>query len=214
MATGGAEIRYPQSNSADHRVIYSDLEKMAEFIVRLGTPAGEIVTRTVEAMAANEARARLEREGFKVFAVTPPKTEGVTSADQGWRRGRPVASQSQRFSALQSAARRPVARRNSDSAGHHDVAAASYLAAAARSLGRCRRSDSWRRCLVPGVCRTGCDISANLHGVDSGRRTIGRVGRSAVALRELHATFGRTAPQDPRARWPIRHFCCSPVWAW
>src|SRR2546421_580385 len=52
---------------------------MAEFIVRLGTPAGEIVTRTVEALAANEARARLEREGFKVFAVTPPKAEGVAS---------------------------------------------------------------------------------------------------------------------------------------
>lgn len=51
---------------------------MAEFTVRLGTPAGEIVTRTVEAMAATEARARLEREGFKVFAVTPPKAEGVT----------------------------------------------------------------------------------------------------------------------------------------
>src|SRR5947207_7072181 len=52
---------------------------MAEFIVRLGTPAGEIVTRTVEALAANDARARLEREGFKVFAVTPPKAEGVAS---------------------------------------------------------------------------------------------------------------------------------------
>jgi len=52
---------------------------MAEFICRLGTPAGEIVTRTVEAMAANEARARLEREGFKVFAITPPKAEGITS---------------------------------------------------------------------------------------------------------------------------------------
>src|SRR5881628_2662437 len=52
---------------------------MAEFVVRLGTPAGEIVTRTVEAMAAAEARARLEREGFKVFTVTPPKTEGVAS---------------------------------------------------------------------------------------------------------------------------------------
>ena len=52
---------------------------MAEFICRLGTPAGEIVTRTVEAMAANEARARLEREGFKVFAVTPPKAEGLTA---------------------------------------------------------------------------------------------------------------------------------------
>src|SRR5262245_51897415 len=52
---------------------------MAEFTVRLGTPAGEIVTRTVEALAANEARARLEREGFKVCAVTPPKAEGVAS---------------------------------------------------------------------------------------------------------------------------------------
>src|ERR1041385_5529793 len=56
---------------------------MAEFIVRLGTPAGEIVTRTVEALAANEARARLEREGFKVFAVTPPKAEGVTYLTRG-----------------------------------------------------------------------------------------------------------------------------------
>ena len=52
---------------------------MAEFICRLGTPAGEIITRTVEALAANEARVRLEREGFKVFAVTPPKAEGIAS---------------------------------------------------------------------------------------------------------------------------------------
>src|SRR5438045_2676947 len=52
---------------------------MAEYVCRLGTPAGEIVTRTVEALAAHEARARLEREGFKVFAVTPPKAEGVAS---------------------------------------------------------------------------------------------------------------------------------------
>ena len=56
---------------------------MAEFIVRLGTPAGEIVTRTVEALAANEARARLEREGFKVFAVTPPKMEGASFLTKG-----------------------------------------------------------------------------------------------------------------------------------
>ena len=56
---------------------------MAEFTVRLGTPAGEIVTRTVEALAANEARVRLEREGFKVFAVTAPKAEGVTFLTRG-----------------------------------------------------------------------------------------------------------------------------------
>src|SRR5438128_3132719 len=52
---------------------------MAEFVARLGTPAGEIVTRTIEASAVNEARARLEREGFKVFNITPPKAEGLTS---------------------------------------------------------------------------------------------------------------------------------------
>jgi type IV pilus assembly protein PilC len=60
---------------------------MAEFTVRLGTPAGEIVTRTVEALAANEARTRLEREGFKVFAVTPPKAEGVASLTRGGSAG-------------------------------------------------------------------------------------------------------------------------------
>jgi len=60
---------------------------MAEFIVRLGTPAGEIVTRTVEALAANEARARLEREGFKVFAVTPPKMEGASFLTKGGAAG-------------------------------------------------------------------------------------------------------------------------------
>ncbi len=52
---------------------------MAEFVARLGTPAGDIVTRTIEASAVNEARARLEREGFKVFNITPPKAEGLTS---------------------------------------------------------------------------------------------------------------------------------------
>src|SRR4051812_27317195 len=48
---------------------------MTEFICRLGTPSGEIVTRVVEAAAAIDARERLESEGFKVFAVS--------SADQG-----------------------------------------------------------------------------------------------------------------------------------
>ncbi|HWT03377.1 MAG TPA: type II secretion system F family protein [Pyrinomonadaceae bacterium] len=52
---------------------------MAEFICRLGTPAGEIVTRTIEAVGAQEARVRLESEGFRVFAITPPKTSGVAA---------------------------------------------------------------------------------------------------------------------------------------
>lgn len=43
---------------------------MTEFICRLGTPSGEVVTRIVEATAASEARTRLESEGFRVFAVS------------------------------------------------------------------------------------------------------------------------------------------------
>ncbi len=43
---------------------------MAEFICRLGTPSGEVLTRIVEATAAGEARDRLESEGFRVFAVS------------------------------------------------------------------------------------------------------------------------------------------------
>jgi type IV pilus assembly protein PilC len=60
---------------------------MAEFICRLGTPAGEVVTRTVEAPGVYEARARLEREGFRVFNVTPPKTSGVTALTRLGGRG-------------------------------------------------------------------------------------------------------------------------------
>src|SRR2546426_8367450 len=61
---------------------------MAEFICRLGTPAGEVITRTVEAPGIIEARAHLEREGFRVFNVTSPKTSGVAALT---RLGRPGA---------------------------------------------------------------------------------------------------------------------------
>jgi type IV pilus assembly protein PilC len=60
---------------------------MAEFICRLGTPAGEVVTRTIEASGVSEARTRLEREGFRVFNVTPPKTTGVTGLTRFGRSG-------------------------------------------------------------------------------------------------------------------------------
>ena len=60
---------------------------MAEFICRLGTPAGEVVTRTVEAVGVGEARTRLESEGFRVFSVTPPKTGGVAALTRGGRSG-------------------------------------------------------------------------------------------------------------------------------
>jgi type IV pilus assembly protein PilC len=42
---------------------------MAEFICRLGTPTGDIVTRIVEAEAESAARARLESDGFRVFEI-------------------------------------------------------------------------------------------------------------------------------------------------
>ncbi len=42
---------------------------MAEFTCRLGTPAGEIVMRTVEGMSEQELRQRLSLEGYRVFSV-------------------------------------------------------------------------------------------------------------------------------------------------
>lgn len=42
---------------------------MAEFICRLGTPSGEVITRIVEASGLTEAKSQLESEGFKVFTV-------------------------------------------------------------------------------------------------------------------------------------------------
>ena len=55
---------------------------MAEFICRLGTPSGEIMTRVVEAAAAAEAKARLEGEGFRVFAVSNAE-KGLSSVLPG-----------------------------------------------------------------------------------------------------------------------------------
>ncbi len=43
---------------------------MSEYVCRLGTPSGEVITRIVEASAADDAKFQLEKEGFKVFAVS------------------------------------------------------------------------------------------------------------------------------------------------
>ncbi|HMW00579.1 MAG TPA: type II secretion system F family protein, partial [Acidobacteriota bacterium] len=45
---------------------------MPEFTCRLGTPAGELITKVVEADGAEELKLRLEREGFRVFAIDLP----------------------------------------------------------------------------------------------------------------------------------------------
>jgi type IV pilus assembly protein PilC len=42
---------------------------MAEFICKLGTPGGEIVTRTVEGLSEQELRQRLAHEGYRIFSV-------------------------------------------------------------------------------------------------------------------------------------------------
>ncbi len=54
---------------------------------RLGTPAGELITRTVEAVGASEARGRLEGEGFRVFSIAAPNQGGAASLPSLIRRG-------------------------------------------------------------------------------------------------------------------------------
>src|ERR1041384_2295662 len=51
---------------------------MSEFICRLGTPSGEVITRIVEATGSGEAKFQLENEGYKVFAVSSAEG-GLTS---------------------------------------------------------------------------------------------------------------------------------------
>jgi type IV pilus assembly protein PilC len=60
---------------------------VAEFICRLGTPAGEVVTRTIEAVGAAEARVRLEAEGFRVFSVAVPRAAGAAAVTRGGKGG-------------------------------------------------------------------------------------------------------------------------------
>src|SRR5215471_21638232 len=52
---------------------------MAEFVCRLGTPTGEIITRTIEATAERDVRVKLEREGFRVFSVGASGGVGIKS---------------------------------------------------------------------------------------------------------------------------------------
>jgi type IV pilus assembly protein PilC len=52
---------------------------MAEFNCRLGTPTGEVVTRSYEAEAIGDLRARLEREGYRIFAINKQGEGGLFS---------------------------------------------------------------------------------------------------------------------------------------
>ncbi|MCO6510199.1 MAG: type II secretion system F family protein [Aridibacter famidurans] len=63
---------------------------MAEFICRLGTQSGEIVTRVVEAENDSDARSQLEKEGYKVFRVATSGTglSAVLAPGSGSSKGR------------------------------------------------------------------------------------------------------------------------------
>jgi type IV pilus assembly protein PilC len=59
---------------------------MSEYICRLGTPSGEVVTRIVEASGADSARAQLLADGFRVFSVASADrslTALITGTSQG-----------------------------------------------------------------------------------------------------------------------------------
>ncbi|HWC76014.1 MAG TPA: type II secretion system F family protein [Blastocatellia bacterium] len=66
---------------------------MAEFTCRLGTPTGEVVTRTIEAAAERDLRSKLEREGFRVFSVSSSGSAGISRALGGESRTRKIKTE-------------------------------------------------------------------------------------------------------------------------
>jgi hypothetical protein len=59
---------------------------MAEFICRLGTPAGEIVTRTIEAVGAQERRELLVKEQEVVGLEPRVRAAAASSRQRGHAR--------------------------------------------------------------------------------------------------------------------------------
>lgn len=66
---------------------------MAEYVCRIGTPTGEIVTRTIEAAAERELRVKLEREGFRIFSISTTGMKGVRRAMGSESRGRKIKTE-------------------------------------------------------------------------------------------------------------------------
>ncbi len=66
---------------------------MAEYICRLGTPTGEVVTRTVEATAERDLRSKLEREGFRVFSIVSSGSVNIRRAFGGERRVKKIKTE-------------------------------------------------------------------------------------------------------------------------
>jgi type IV pilus assembly protein PilC len=56
---------------------------MPEFMCRLGTPGGDVVTRVIEAEGVEQLRKRLQSEGFRVFALDDPNGSFLTRTTFG-----------------------------------------------------------------------------------------------------------------------------------
>jgi len=54
-----------------------------EFICRIGTPTGEIVTRNVEATTESDLRSQLGREGFRIFDISTPNIVKTVKSGSG-----------------------------------------------------------------------------------------------------------------------------------
>ena len=66
---------------------------MAEFICRLGTPTGEVVTRTVEATAERDLRSKLEREGFRIFSIASTGSVNIRRAFGGEQQAKKIKTE-------------------------------------------------------------------------------------------------------------------------
>jgi type IV pilus assembly protein PilC len=56
---------------------------MPEFMCRLGTPGGDVVTRVIEAEGVEQLRKRLQSEGFRIFALDDPNGSLLTRTTFG-----------------------------------------------------------------------------------------------------------------------------------
>src|SRR5437660_7640945 len=66
---------------------------MAEYVCRLGTPTGEVVTKTVEATAERDLRSKLEREGFRVFSIASTGSANIRRVFGGERHVRKIKTE-------------------------------------------------------------------------------------------------------------------------
>lgn len=117
---------------------HSLVSSMPEFTCRLGTPAGELITKVVEADGAEELKLRLEREGFRVFAIDLPGANlgGIFSfSTQG-------ECQTRRIFPLQSTIRHFVASRVADVAGTGRAGSTLKAGDVSHCFGRCRTPHS------------------------------------------------------------------------